>query len=583
MPRTKRAVSTKKTSTATKKIKVSASKAKSVSKSQSAIQDKTTTSNAYTSDTKSQKITKSNNSLTQKALDKIKSAGKKAQKAPSPKSSPIKKADKTGDDDDGMVTAKFTGGAPVDQYFNGGSGWTVYSQLNNIYAKTLNLSDVGGNNNKFYILQVLNNGDKYAAFFRWGRTGTPGKTSTKNFKNASQAIATFNKKLNDKKYKSGYTELDIVYEDELSPEEYQKKLDQAMKDCELEVEVGELINLIFDTKLINKCMTEIGYDSKKMPLGKLSIKSIDEAYGILNNLMDAIKSKKNVYSIQNYSSQFYTLIPHNFGFQSMSNFVIDTEKKVQDKLDFLDTLKNMKITKNMSEVDENVGNIIEENYKKLKCEINPIKKKSNTWEVIDDYLQTSNPKGHRIYEIELENAYELKREGEDERFDKYCKDIGNRKLLWHGSRVTNFVGIISEGLRIAPPSAPISGYLFGKGVYFADMIAKSADYCRAETSDMTALILLCEVACGNPNKKEYFDCYSGNLPKGKHCTLGMGRNHPDPKNEVILDGVSVPMGPPYVGVDGEKRGIGYNEWVVYTVDQIKMKYLLKCKFKGRKW
>ncbi len=52
---------------------------------------------------------------------------------------------------------------------------------------------------------------------------------------------------------------------------------------------------------------------------------------------------------------------------------------------------------------------------------------------------------------------------------RYTKDIHNKKLLWHGSRLTNFVGILSQGLRIPPPEALIIGYPFGKGVYFADM------------------------------------------------------------------------------------------------------------------
>ena len=71
-------------------------------------------------------------------------------------------------------------------------------------------------------------------------------------------------------------------------------------------------------------------------------------------------------------------------------------------------------------------------------------------------------------------------------------------LLWHGSRFSNFVGIISQGLRIAPPEAPRTGYLFGKGVYFADMAAKSAPYTCYNLSDNVGLFLLCEVALGNP-------------------------------------------------------------------------------------
>ena len=36
--------------------------------------------------------------------------------------------------------------------------------------------------------------------------------------------------------------------------------------------------------------------------------------------------------------------------------------------------------------------------------------------------------------------------------------------------------------------------MFGKGVYFADMVSKSANYCH---TDQTGLLLLCEVALGN--------------------------------------------------------------------------------------
>jgi poly [ADP-ribose] polymerase len=65
-------------------------------------------------------------------------------------------------------------------------------------------------------------------------------------------------------------------------------------------------------------------------------------------------------------------------------------------------------------------------------------------------------------------------------------------LLWHGSRVSNFGGILSQGMRIAPPEAPASGYLFGKGIYLADMAEKSINYCRSY-GQPTALILLLEV------------------------------------------------------------------------------------------
>lgn len=51
-------------------------------------------------------------------------------------------------------------------------------------------------------------------------------------------------------------------------------------------------------------------------------------------------------------------------------------------------------------------------------------------------------------------AFKVSRKGEYQRFRPF-EELTNRKLLWHGSRVTNFAGILSQGLRIAPPEAPV--------------------------------------------------------------------------------------------------------------------------------
>lgn len=38
--------------------------------------------------------------------------------------------------------------------------------------------------------------------------------------------------------------------------------------------------------------------------------------------------------------------------------------------------------------------------------------------------------------------------------------------------------------------------MFGKGIYFADMVSKSANYCVASKSNPVGLMLLCDVALG---------------------------------------------------------------------------------------
>lgn len=73
--------------------------------------------------------------------------------------------------------------------------------------------------------------------------------------------------------------------------------------------------------------------------------------------------------------------------------------------------------------------------------------------------------------------------------------------------------------------------------------------------------------------------YVEKLPKGKHSTLGLGRTCPDPKHSITLeDGVEVPLGK---GVSSEvgRTSLLYNEYIVYDVAQINVKYLLKLDFK----
>lgn len=158
----------------------------------------------------------------------------------------------------------------------------------------------------------------------------------------------------------------------------------------------------------------------------------------------------------------------------------------------------------------------------------------------------------------------------------------NRRLLWHGSRSTNYGGILSQGLRIAPPEAPVSGYMFGKGVYFADMSSKSANYCCSYNSGQKALLLLGDVELGDPMNELYSSDYNAgeNAKKqGKIATLGKGRTvpagwkdagciHPD------LKGIQVPdTNSGTASHDSNQGYLMYNEYIVYDVSQIRLRYL----------
>lgn len=76
--------------------------------------------------------------------------------------------------------------------------------------------------------------------------------------------------------------------------------------------------------MMNNQMKEIGYDAKKMPLGKLAKSSILKGYEALKNLMDEVKGAKRKPLLAQYSNDFFSYIPHDFGFQHMSNFILDS-------------------------------------------------------------------------------------------------------------------------------------------------------------------------------------------------------------------------------------------------------------------
>lgn len=68
-----------------------------------------------------------------------------------------------------------------------------------------------------------------------------------------------------------------------------------------------------------------------------------------------------------------------------------------------------------------------------------------------------------------------------------------RTLSMYNHRYWEEISVKPQGLRIAPPEAPPTGYMFGKGVYFADMFSKSANYCYANSAATSGVLLLCEV------------------------------------------------------------------------------------------
>eukprot|EP00967_Tisochrysis_lutea_P077797 scaffold105707_cov25-Tisochrysis_lutea.AAC.3 len=136
--------------------------------------------------------------------------------------------------------------------------------------------------------------------------------------------------------------------------------------------------------------------------------------------------------------------------------------------------------------------------------------------------------------------------------------------------------------------------MFGKGVYFADVSSKSANYTSATSANPTAVLLLCDVALGEQYERlnAEYEAPEMCVKHRKHSTWGVGQFAPDEAGAHQLDEgkLHVPM-----GKSGESRylkehfdrlrrqeggrakaALLYNEYIVYDVRQIRMKYVVVC-------
>ncbi|KAH9786488.1 poly (ADP-ribose) polymerase 2 [Citrus sinensis] len=302
-----------------------------------------------------------------------------------------------------------------------------------------------------------------------------------------------------------------------------------------------------------------GYNANKLPLGTLSKSTILKGYDVLKRIADVIHLPDRR-KLEQLSGEFYTVIPHDFGFQKMvsQHFYFACGNLLG--LLFSSPCIFLKV-KALGEI-EVATNLLED----------------DTQIQIAKYLLNTHAKTHSSYSVDIVQIFRVEREGETERFKK-LSNSKNRMLLWHGSRLTNWTGILSQGLRIAPPEAPATGYMFGKGVYFADMFSNSADYCNASPAATAGVLLLCEVALGDMSELLSANSDADKLPDGKLITKGVGQTAPDPlEAETLEDGVTVPLGKPKEQLSS-KGHLLYNEYIVYSVDQIRMRYVVQVNFK----
>ncbi|KAL4775362.1 poly polymerase catalytic domain-containing protein [Aspergillus nidulans var. acristatus] len=517
-----------------------------------------------------------------------------------------------------MITAEKAAKVKVgvdEDYYSNEPTWqdpTVYIDDSGlIWDATLNLTVSAANNNKFYRIQLLNSkdGSKYQTWTRWGRVGEHGQSAHLGDGTLDIAKKHFEKKFKDKSglawkdrlsspKNNKYTFIERNYEE--SDDEDEKADNKLVKQpsnipaSKLPAPVQNVISFIFNQKYFLETMAQMSYDANKLPLGKLSKRTLMAGYETLKELAELAATPSMAMfkygmqlrpAMEQLSNRYFTTIPHVFGRNRPP--VLDNQAYIKKEIELLETLTDMEITnsilKDASKMED--VNPLDSQYAGLGMqEMTPLDHASKEFKELEKYLSGTRGSTHGV-KYKVIDIFRIERQGEHDRF-KSSPYAGiknsNRRLLWHGSRSTNYGGILSQGLRIAPPEAPVSGYMFGKGVYFADMSSKSANYCWSHNSDHKALLLLGDVELGDPIYELYDSDYNAgeNAKKeGKIATLGKGRSIPAGWKDAgcihpHLKGIQVPDADSGTTDHITKQGyLLYNEYIVYDVAQIRLRYL----------
>jgi poly [ADP-ribose] polymerase len=464
----------------------------------------------------------------------------------------------------------------------------------------LNQTNIGHNNNKYYVIQVIELDGHYYTWTRWGRVGEPGANAIKGPTTQENAVKEFTKKFYDKtrnKWESRdsfqtvagqYTLLDMGDDDEDGGEDTTDSSPQVAttvkeSDClpsSLDKPTQDLVKLIFDNNMFQDALKDLEIDTKKMPLGKLSKTQIAKGFEALEQIEQALE-KNEKSKLAELSSQFYTVIPHDFGRKLPPT--INSMELLRKKMDMLMVLADIELAQSMQKgPDKDVQqekcakprHPLDRQYDLLQCRLSLLDKTSGTYKILEKYMRATQCEYRKP--LEIISIWELERNSEAVRFAVYSS-IENRKLLWHGTNVAVVAAILKSGLRIMPHS----GGRVGRGIYFASENGKSAGYVRSAQGGI-GIMFLSEVALGKEHHITQDNSSLKMAPKGFDSIIAKGRTEPDPKLDakIELDGhtVIVPQGPPIRQDKFSNSSFSQSEYLIYREDQCRLRYILELKF-----
>lgn len=313
------------------------------------------------------------------------------------------------------------------------------------------MTRIGENNNKYWkIIQR----DDFSCQVEFGRIGYDGQSKTHQFSNIELSDRFYITKIREKLSK-GYSKQEVIQTKSSSinveSNHSLKMLAESQIESNSEI-VKTLIRYLSEKNIHNiLSSTTMKYDIDSglfsTPIGIVSKTSIDSARTVLADISNYVlngKFKEPAY--HSLLEKYLTLIPQNVGMRLNPETIYRNQEDLTKQNDILDSLDASLIS--VQNVVETVEAVVEQ-PKIFDVKLFHVEDAAIIDRITQKYKSTLQ-RMHSSSDLKVKTVYSVEMPSMKARYEPTAQKLGNVRELWHGTRVSNVLSILKQGLVIPP-------------------------------------------------------------------------------------------------------------------------------------